>query len=69
MVSIRIENYCETFPELSEAGLPFRSSKKDFELHGYGTKSMQYIAVKYGANFRIFSEKNLFVVSMLFPMV
>ena len=68
MVSIRIENYCETFPELSEAGLPVRSSKKDFELHGYGTKSMQYIAVKYGANFRIFSEKNLFVVSMLFPI-
>lgn len=68
MVSIRIENYCETFPELSEVGLPIRSSKKDSELHGYGTKSMQYIAEKYGANFRIFSEKNLFVVSMLFPI-
>ena len=68
MVSIRIENYCETFPKLSEAGLPVRSSKKDSELHGYGTKSMQYIAEKYGANFRIFSEKNLFVVSMLFPI-
>ena len=39
MVSIRIENYCETFPKLSEAGLPVRSSKKDSELHGYGTKA------------------------------
>lgn len=28
MVSIRIENYCETFPELSEVGLPVRSSKR-----------------------------------------
>ena len=67
-VSIRIENYCETFPEISTDGLPAASSKEDAVFHGYGTKSMQYIVEKYGGNFRISREGKLFVVSMLFPM-
>ncbi len=37
-VSVRIENYCSHFPELSPEGLPVASSKKDAAFHGYGTK-------------------------------
>lgn len=66
-VSVRIENYCSHFPELSPEGLPVASSKKDAAFHGYGTKSMQYIVEKYNGNLRISEEGNLFVVSMLFP--
>ena len=67
LASVRIENYCENFPKLSKDGLPVASSKKDAALHGYGTKSMQYIVEKYEGNFRIFPDGKLFVVSILFP--
>ena len=67
MASVRIENYCENLPKLSADGLPVASSKKDAALHGYGTKSMQYIVEKYEGNFRIFPDGKLFVVSILFP--
>ena len=66
-VSVRIENYCAHFPQLSPEGLPVASSKKDAAFHGYGTKSMQYIVEKYNGNFRISQAGKLFVVSMLFP--
>ena len=51
---IKVENYCSELIEF-ENGLPL--SKEDSIYHGYGTKSIDYIAKKYGG-YCLFEQKN-----------
>lgn len=64
-VLIRFENYCEDAPSFSE-GLPV-TTKKDQNYHGYGLKSIRYVAKKYGGTVTIRMEKQWFVLQLLFP--
>lgn len=62
---IRVENYCECSPDFFE-GLPV-TTKNDRELHGYGLKSIRYVAKKYGGTVTARMEKQWFVLQILLP--
>ena len=64
-VLIRFENYCEDAPSFSE-GLPV-TTKEDRNYHGYGLKSIRYVAKKYGGTVTVRMEKQWFVLQLLFP--
>lgn len=50
-----------------EDGLP-KSSKKSPYFHGYGTKSIRYIAEKYGGSLKLHSEDGIFGLEVLIPI-
>lgn len=60
-----IENYTETIPDF-ENGLP-KTTKKDQTFHGYGLKSISYIAEKYDGTMTIDFENNWFTLNVLLP--
>ena len=63
---IHIENYCEkqlTFRN----GLPV-TTKNDHQFHGYGLKSIQSTAKKYGGSVLATMENNWFELSVLIPI-
>ena len=64
-VLIRFENYCEGSLNFSE-GLPV-TTKEDRNFHGYGLKSIRYVAKKYGGTVTARMEKQWFVLQLLFP--
>ena len=47
-------------------GIP-KTNKKDKEQHGFGIKSIKYIAQKYGGNITISAENGHFYLSILIP--
>lgn len=61
-----IENYCQESPTF-ENGLPI-TTKKDHQLHGYGLKSLSYIANKYHGTMTVTYEENWFQLNLLFPL-
>lgn len=62
-VCIKITNVC-TRPVKFVDGLPV-TSKEDKKFHGYGIKSMEYIAEKYGGNMVVHLENSLFTVKII----
>ena len=64
-VLVRFENYCEDAPSFFE-GLPV-TTKADRDYHGYGLKSIRYVARKYGGTLTARMEKQWFVLQLLFP--
>lgn len=65
MLSICIENYY--IGELDfENSLPITKADQDY--HGYGVKSMCYLAEKYRGELNIQAEDGVFKVNMLFPL-
>lgn len=64
-VLIRFENYCECSLHFSE-GLPV-TTKQDRDFHGYGLKSIRYVAKKYGGTVTARMEKQWFVLQLLLP--
>lgn len=66
MICIHEENYCTHAPEL-EDGIP-RTTKPDRALHGYGVKSIRYVAEKYAGTVQIGMRENVFVVNILLPL-
>lgn len=64
-VLLRFENYCEGDLSFSE-GLPV-TTKKDRDFHGYGLKSIRYVARKYGGTVTVRKEKQWFVLQVLLP--
>lgn len=64
-VLIRFENYYEGNLHFSE-GLPI-TTKKDENFHGYGLKSIRYVAGKYGGIATVRTEKQWFVLQILIP--
>ena len=65
ILCIRFENYCEGSLNFSE-GLPV-TTKEDRNFHGYGLKSIRYVAKKYGGTVTARMEKQWFVLQLLFP--
>ena len=65
-VLIRVENYCEDALSYRE-GLP-RSTKGDPAFHGYGLKSIRYVAGKYGGTLTTKLENAWFTLCVLLPL-
>lgn len=65
-VNIHVENYCEEMPTIKN-GLPV-TTKTDTNRHGYGLRSIRYIAQKYGGNFNFHVTDNTFCLSVLIPL-
>lgn len=66
LLMIRVRNYCEENLEFKN-GLPV-STKKDRSYHGYGLKSIQYTAEKYGGGIVCQNPKNYYVLQILLPI-
>jgi len=62
---IQIENSCN--PSLEISGTQISTTKKDSENHGFGLKSIQSIAEKYGGNMVINAKDGRFVLTVLLP--
>ena len=65
-VCVHVENYCTEQPKL-EDGLPV-TTKADKGLHGFGVKSMRYVAEKYGGSIQAGTRENMFVLNVLIPV-
>lgn len=66
LVFIRVENYCEGELSFSD-GLPL-TTKQDKNLHGYGVKSIRYVAQKYGGAATVHMERQWFVLQIVLPL-
>lgn len=66
MLCIRVENYCPDAPEFVE-GFPV-TSKEDRDNHGFGLRSIRYIAKKYDGTVQAGVRNDLFILSMLFQV-
>ena len=64
-LSVHIENFFEGEMEFKD-GLPVTS--KDSDYHGFGMKSMDYIAKKYNGVMSISAEDGLFALDFIFPL-
>jgi len=63
---LQVENYCPQRPEF-QSGLPV-TTKSDHANHGFGLKSIQYTARKYGGTTTIQADGNWFVLKVLIPL-
>lgn len=66
-LSLNEENYVSDKISFSSDGLPI-STKENQVYHGFGTKSIKYIARKYGGTYSFTQKGNRFHVSLLFPL-
>lgn len=65
ILSVHIENFYDGKLEFKD-GLPVTSQNRDY--HGFGMKSMDYIAKKYNGFMSISAEEGLFALDFLFPL-
>lgn len=65
MTSIHVENYCDVKPKLFN-GLPI-TTKENKNEHGFGLKSIRYIAKKYNGTMTVSCYDNLFCLDVLLP--
>ena len=66
LVNISVENYFENDLVLLD-GLPV-TSKRDKAFHGFGIKSIRFIAQKYGGHVTISAQQRHFCLSVLLPV-
>ena len=66
MVMIHCENYFRPGVEM-ENGLPV-TSKEDRDWHGYGLKSIRFVAEKYGGAMSVSMEEDVFSVNVSIPI-
>lgn len=67
VLSIRVENYWDGEPIKWRNGLPV-TTKGAAHSHGFGMLSMQRIVDKYGGDFQVKAEDNLFRVLIVIPL-
>lgn len=65
MLLVHIENHSKNEVQFDESGLPV-TTKEDNGYHGYGVKSIKYIADKYRGEMRTTSGGDRFVLDVLF---
>lgn len=65
MVLIHLENRCSSQPEFQN-GLPV-TDKADKTIHGFGVKSIVYIAEKYGGEVYMRQKNGIFCLNVLLP--
>ena len=63
---MEFENYCEEDLVLKD-GLPM-TSKRNRAYHGFGVKSIQQCAKKYGGTVSVSKENNWFILLVMIPM-
>ena len=63
---VEFENYYEG-PDLSDGSLPV-TGKGDKTRHGYGLKSIRYVAEKYGGSMSIRTEGSWFIICVMLPV-
>ena len=64
VLTVHVENPCLTAPEFSD-GLPL-TTKVDTDYHGFGMRSMRYVAEKYGGVLTTRGEDGVFLLDALF---
>lgn len=62
---IHLENGCSSSPAFKN-GLP-QTTKKDTAYHGFGTKSIRYVAEKYGGNALFRAQEGTFCLDVMIP--
>lgn len=67
LLMIQIQNYYENHLKF-ERGLPL-TTKKNKNHHGFGMKSIQYIAEKYDGIVTVQAKNNIFMLQILIPVV
>lgn len=65
LLSVHVENYCESDPKF-ENGVPVTTKDKSY--HGFGMKSMDYIAKKYGGCLQSSYGEKKFRLDILIPL-
>jgi len=65
-VMIQIENYTETYMN-TDNGLP-ATTKEDKSLHGYGLKSIQYIAARHQGMMAVDCKDSWFILKIMLPI-
>ena len=63
---LQVENYCPDPPAFRN-GLPV-TTKQDTDNHGFGLKSIQYTAKKYGGSATVQAENTWFILKVLIPI-
>lgn len=63
---LQVENYCPDPPAFRN-GLPV-TTKQDTDNHGFGLKSIQYTAKKYGGSATVQIAENWFILKVLIPI-
>ena len=66
MAVIHVENYFEGAVALNANGL-VKTTKKDPTAHGYGMKSMRFIAERYGGTLHARTQGNVFHLNVILP--
>lgn len=68
LVCLHLDNYCSRHL-VFEDGLPQTTKKDAPGYHGYGVKSIRFLAEKYGGHARMSLEDSQFVLDVFFPSV
>lgn len=63
-----LENYLQEDIQIQAGSLPSTTKKDPNNLHGYGLKSVDYIAKKYGGTLTINTHDNWFTTRILLPL-
>lgn len=66
MAFLKIENYCETVPEIHN-GLPATSKANPSE-HGYGMRSIQSVVWRYDGDLKISAADHVFTITIVMPI-
>lgn len=64
-ICIQTNNYCDATPQELD-GLPV-TTKKDKRSHGYGLKSIRYLADKYGGRMCFSVQEHIFILQIMLP--
>lgn len=64
MIQVHLDNYCKA-PVTFEENLPV-TTKSDKSIHGFGTRSIRYIAEKYNGTVRMSWENGIYSLDILF---
>lgn len=66
MAFIKIENYCDTIPKFHN-GLPV-TTKSNASEHGYGMQSIRNVVKRYGGEWKVQAEDQIFIVNIMLPI-
>ncbi len=66
MVFLKIENYCETVPEVKN-GLPVTTKSSPSE-HGYGMRSIRSVVQRHDGEFKISAVDHVFTLAVILPI-
>ena len=66
MAFIKIENYCDTILEFHN-GLPV-TTKSNASEHGYGMQSIQNVVERYGGEWKVQAEDQMFMLNIMLPI-